>query len=219
MAVQVYATDGLKDFAYNIIKEKLLGGVIGLGERIREDILAKELGVSRTPVREAINRLVTQGLVVEIPRKGLFAAEFSTKDILDALDVRTVLECKSVRLCCERITEEQAANLEKIYEQYVEAITNHRFLESSRLDAQMHKMIVSVSENKKLFAYIDDLEDFFTYVRLKKVQDWNSSEIERAIGEHRRLLDAIRNHKADLAAQMMENDMNSMKSLVKEREG
>ena len=97
----------LKDVAYEAIRKKIINGELAPGSRIREDHLAAELSMSRTPVREAVHQLVAGGLVVNIPRKGLYLVEPSKEDLESYIDIRKALELLSISKCIDKITLEK----------------------------------------------------------------------------------------------------------------
>ncbi len=150
---------GLKEYIYHEMKKKLMSSKIKQGERIWEEEIANEFGVSRTPVREAINRLIAEGFIENRPRKGIFAAEISKEELTQMLDIRIVLEQLSVRTCCQLITDTEIKELNTIYKEFSIKLKNGEYGEASELDSRIHKYIVKVSDNKKLKEYIDDIQD------------------------------------------------------------
>ena len=103
----------LRDVVFNTLRQAILRGELKPGERLMEIALSQRLGVSRTPVREAIRMLEQEGLVIMIPRKGAEVAEITEKNMQDVLEVRKALEELSVQLACERITPEQVEDFLK----------------------------------------------------------------------------------------------------------
>ena len=103
----------LRDVVFNTLRKAILRGELKPGERLMEIQLANKLGVSRTPIREAIRKLELEGLVLMIPRKGAEVAEITEKNMQDVLEVRKALEELSVQLACERITPEQVEDFLK----------------------------------------------------------------------------------------------------------
>lgn len=103
----------LRDVVFNTLRQAILRGELKPGERLMEIQLANKLGVSRTPIREAIRKLELEGLVLMIPRKGAEVAEITEKNLRDVLEVRGALEELAVRLACDRIGEEGIENLKK----------------------------------------------------------------------------------------------------------
>ena len=103
----------LRDVVFNTLRQAILRGELKPGERLMEIQLANKLGVSRTPIREAIRKLELEGLVLMIPRKGAEVAQITEKNMQDVLEVRKALEELSVQLACERITPEQVEDFLK----------------------------------------------------------------------------------------------------------
>ncbi|MDK2789278.1 MAG: hypothetical protein PWP07_2523 [Epulopiscium sp.] len=204
---------GLKEYVYHEVKKRLINNTIKPGERIWEDSIAEELEVSRTPVREAINRLIAEGFVENRPRKGIFAAEISKEDLKKMLDVRIALETLSVSECCKLITEEEMSELKKIYDDYKIKLTNGEYAEASQLDSQIHRYIAGISDNKKLIAYINDIQDFFAYTRACNVK-WTEEKIEKSLKDHKTLIDAICDKDQERAMNLIKEDIEAMRKLL-----
>ena len=103
----------LRDVVFNTLRKAILRGELKPGERLMEIQLANKLGVSRTPIREAIRKLELEGLVLMIPRKGAEVAEITEKNMRDVLEVRKALEELAVQLACEKITAEEIEEIKK----------------------------------------------------------------------------------------------------------
>ena len=108
----------LRDVVFNTLRQAILRGELKPGERLMEIQLANKLGVSRTPIREAIRKLELEGLVLMIPRKGAEVAEITEKSLRDVLEVRRALEELAVELVCEKITDEQIQDLNELLGAY-----------------------------------------------------------------------------------------------------
>ncbi len=204
---------GLKQEAYDYIFELLMSNRFKHGDRIREDQIAQEMGVSRTPVREAVNQLVAEGFIVNIPRKGLFAAEVSKDDILKMIDVRTALEALAIEKCCELITDSEMEKLEEIGAAYCAKVDAFDPLEIALWDNAFHAYIVSISKNKKLQKYIKDLLDFFTYAKVQNIKNMKPDGATRSKAEHREILDVIRNRDAVKAKELLALHLQKLKYL------
>ena len=102
----------LRDVVLNTLRQAILTGELKPGERLMEIHLADKMGVSRTPIREAIRRLELEGLVTMIPRRGAVVAQITEKSMADVLEVRRALDAFCAELACDRITEEELKNLE-----------------------------------------------------------------------------------------------------------
>ena len=108
----------LRDVVFNTLRQAILRGELKPGERLMEIQLANKLGVSRTPIREAIRKLELEGLVLMIPRTGAEVADITEKSLKDVLEVRRALEELSVKLTCDRITKEELKELEQAAENF-----------------------------------------------------------------------------------------------------
>jgi len=204
---------GLKEFVYHELKKKLMSGSIKQGERIWEDEIAKEFGVSRTPVRESINRLIAEGFVENRPRKGIFAAEISKEELLKMLDIRIVLEELSVKMCCSMISEEEVEALKGIYREFSMKLKSGDYGRASELDSKIHKFIAQVSDNQKLIEYIDDIQDIFAYTRTGVV-NWTEMKVERSLRDHHELIEAISIRNEEKALELIHQDIESMRGLL-----
>ena len=132
----------LRDVVFKTLRQAILRGELKPGERLMEIKLANKLGVSRTPIREAIRKLELEGLVLMIPRRGAEVAEITEKSLNDVLEVRKALEELAVQLACERMDEEGLEALKKAAKEFEESLGSEDVTESQRL--MWHIMILSV---------------------------------------------------------------------------
>lgn len=115
--------------------------------------LANKLGVSRTPIREAIRKLELEGLVLMIPRKGAEVAEITEKNMRDVLEVRKALEELAVQLACEKITAEEIEEMKKAAEEFRMILKNNDITEIAEADVRFHDIIYMATDNQKLFCF------------------------------------------------------------------
>ena len=109
----------LRDVVFNTLRQAILTGEMKPGERLMEIHLANKLGVSRTPIREAIRKLELEGLVIMIPRRGAEVAQITWKNLKDVLEVRKALDVLAIELACERMTQEELQKLCKHIDQII----------------------------------------------------------------------------------------------------
>lgn len=202
----------LRDKAYGAIKQKLLHRQIQPGERIREDLLAEEVSMSRTPVREAISQLTTEGFIVSLPRKGLFCASIGREEMLDFLKIREALEVLAVQECIGRITDEEVTGLEALLMDYEQALLSGDRHKTSDLDSLFHTSIAELSKSRKLIRFIGEIGDFMSLARTKERPDLSSQEKELSICQHRAILEAIRERDIPRAMEAMRTNILGMKS-------
>lgn len=190
----------LRGRVFNQIREAILSGKYKSGEELRESTIGHELGVSRTPVREALRQLELEGLVKIVPNKGAQVINLSVKDIKDIYAIRSHLEGLCARWACENITPEQIDALEEIvYLSDFHTSKNH-YEQMLELDNKFHDIIYEASESKMLRHL---LKDFHHYVQ--RVRKITLSSMERAAKsnlEHKAILEALKEHDADKAEEL-----------------
>lgn len=147
----------LRDVVFNTIKDGILTGRFKPGERLLENQLAEELGVSRTPIREALRMLEIENLVDLIPRKGAQVKEMSEKDIKDVLEIRKVLEELAAGLAAENITKQEIAELKKVHNDFITAFDNGDRKGVLDADTCFHDIIFNATKNDKLVQIISNI--------------------------------------------------------------
>ncbi len=201
----------LKERAYNIIKEKILNGEFEPGSRIREDLLAEEISMSRTPVREAVNQLSAEGFLNNVPRKGIFSIELTEKEICEMLELRIELEYLAVDRFIDRMNEKHIQVLNEIMAEFKENLFDEDYTQCNRLDSRFHMEIATVSGNKKLIRFLSEIEDFMHIARNVEKKQSPKVKNERTLFEHARIIDAVKNRDKDTARQEIKNNIETMK--------
>ncbi len=205
----------LRESVYSKIKKRILIGEMKPGTRIVEVTLAESLGVSRTPVREAIRQLEKEGMVTVIePRRGSYVSDVSVKDMVDILEVRGELEALAAALASERATEEEIMEMERISGLYREAIYDNDTENIIKYDELFHKKIVGASGNKSLIAVSETIQDMALRFRYLYYDDF--SRYENMPSEHRHILDAIRSKDMNKAKEVAVSHVANLKEFVKE---
>lgn len=149
----------LREVVFEALRDAIVHGEFEPGERLLEVALAKRLGVSRTPVREAIRMLELEGLVVMVPRKGAEVARITEKDLRDALEIRLSLEELAVELACKRIDEDGRLRLREACENFREAVRSGRVPDIVDTDVAFHETICELSNNPRLVSLTKILEN------------------------------------------------------------
>ena len=201
----------LKDVAFESIRKKIINGELAPGSRIREDHLAEELSMSRTPVREAVHELIAGGLVVNVPRKGLYLVEPSMEDMENYIDIRKSLESLSIAKCVSRIKEDQLNELSQLLEEFESAITKGKFEVCNKLDNDFHFAIAAISGNTKLLEIFNDLAGFLSLARSIEKKTHPLEKNKKTLDEHRKILEAIRIKDVKLAEAAMANNIETMR--------
>ena len=149
----------LRDVVFKTLRQGILTGELKPGERLMEIHLANKLGVSRTPIREAIRKLELEGLVTMIPRRGAEVAQITEKSMKDVLEVRKVLDNLSVELACDRITEEEKELLQNACVDFEDAVKTGDFSMIAKTDVAFHDIIVAATRNIRLSQMVNNLAE------------------------------------------------------------
>ena len=164
----------LRDVVFNTLRQAILRGELKPGERLMEIQLANKLGVSRTPIREAIRKLELEGLVLMIPRKGAEVAEITEKNMRDVLEVRKALEELAVQLACDKITKEEIEEMKKAAEEFRMILKNKDITEIAEADVRFHDIIYMATDNQKLILLLNNLREQMYRYRVEYLKDVES---------------------------------------------
>lgn len=179
----------LREIVYEELKRQILIGEIAPGTRMMEVELADVMGVSRTPVREAIRKLEKEGLVTIEPRKGAYASNISIKDMIDVLEVRQGLEAMAASIASGRITEVQKEELLAVIENYRKAVSNGDIESMIKYDEEFHSTIIAISGNKTLMQVFSTVQELAVRFRYIYYDDFN--RYESMPREHQMIEEAI----------------------------
>ena len=180
----------LRDVVFNTLRKAILKGELKPGERLMEIALADRLGVSRTPVREAMRKLELEGLVVMIPRRGAQVANITEKDLNDVLEVRIALENLSIEKACARMTEEQLAQLWDAAEEFEKTMAEGNLVKLAEADVAFHEVIYQSSDNRRLNQVLNNLREQIYRYRVEYLKDEETRNL--LVKVHKELYEAIR---------------------------
>ncbi len=188
----------LRDVVFNTLRRAILTGELKPGERLMEIHLANRLGVSRTPIREAIRKLELEGLVTMIPRRGAEVAQITEKSLQDVLEVRRALDALCAELACDRITAGGKAALKKACDHFDEATKTGEVVAIAEADVALHDIIVQATGNQRLIQLINNLSEQMYRYRFEYIKD--ESGHENLVNEHRMIYESIMNGDREKAA-------------------
>lgn len=213
--MEVYEDRSLRGKVFAKLREDILSGVYKENDELREITIGEELGVSRTPVREALRQLELEGLVRIIPNKGAYVTGITPKDVRDIYVIRSMLEGLCARWATEHITEEQTTELEEIVllaEFHLKKSSGGRAEQVSILDGKFHKVLYEASDSR-ILEHV--LSDFHKYVKVARTMSIGSRDrAEKSIEEHKQILEAIKKKDKDLAEKLAnQHIMNVMTNL------
>ena len=202
----------LRDVVFNTLRQAILTGELKPGERLMEIHLANRLGVSRTPIREAIRKLELEGLVTMIPRRGAEVAQITEKSMKDVLEVRRTLDALSAELACERISPEEEAELKKACLNFESAVKTKDTKAIAKADVAIHDIIAAATGNQRLIQLINNLAEQMYRYRFEYIKD--ATQHDRIIEEHRIIYESIVKKDKEAAAEMAKTHIDNQEKAV-----
>lgn len=191
----------LRDTVYKELREAIMRGDMAPGLRLMEIPIADKMGVSRTPVREAIRRLEEDGLVVITPGCGARVSEIGDKDVTDALDVRIAVETMAVRLAARNISRAQVQELKRINDSIRKAVAEKDAAAISAEDNLLHHRICEAAGNKVLLKIMRELEALVLRYRIKYIK--SITACDEILDEHEKIISAVASGDGDGAADLV----------------
>ncbi len=179
----------LRDVVFNTLREAILRGDLKPGERLMEIQLASQLGVSRTPIREAIRMLEQEGLAVTMPRKGAEVAKMTLKGMEDVLEIRAALDELASQLACERMTEAQLERLKDRKQDFEISLRSENVKAIAEADMNFHDVIYEATGNPKLVNMLNNLREQIYRYRVEYLK--NTDNYPMLIEEHDAVYNAI----------------------------
>ncbi|MCG8402432.1 MAG: GntR family transcriptional regulator [Firmicutes bacterium] len=202
----------LREIVFESLREAIIQGRLKPGERLMEIQLAEEMGVSRTPVREAIRKLELEGFVVMLPRKGAYVASFSVKDIVDIFEVRAALEGLAAGLAAERATPEELEEMERAVLQIYEVSNGQNLGVLVEKDTNFHELIYKSSRNQRLVQIVTHLKE--------QIQRFRTTSLavpgrgKHTVEEHKSIIEAISERNIELAASLAREHIENAEQLL-----
>lgn len=210
----------LRDVVFNTLREAILKGDLKPGERLMELQLAAKLGVSRTPIREAIRMLELEGLAVTIPRKGAEVARMTEKGMEDVLQIRRALDELAVQLACDNMNEEHLKILEKAMRTFEQATRSDDVKQVAEADVAFHDAIYAATDNPRLISLLNNLREQMYRYRVEYLKD--ESTYRQLIAEHEEIYDCLlqrdKKRVTRVMAEHVVNQENFMKNMIREQE-
>lgn len=204
----------LRGRVFRRLRDNILNGQYQENDELKEAAIAEELGVSRTPVREAFRQLELEGLIHIIPNKGAYVTGISSSDVADIYEIRSLLEGLCARWATEKITKEKIEALEEIILLSEFHLEKEHYDQLIELDNRFHMQMYEACESKIL---IHLLKDFHQYVQKQRQQTLSDRERSAAaVEEHKSIMEAIRDGNAELAEKLADEHIcNAYRNMVK----
>ncbi len=203
----------LRDVVFHTLREAILRGDLIPGERLMELQLAAKLGVSRTPIREAIRMLEQEGLAITIPRKGAIVAGMTEKDMKDVLEIREALEELSVQVACDKITDEEIEQLYKNMKNFENSLKSGDLKEMAHADVEFHDVIYQATDNPKLISMLNNLREQMYRYRVEYLK--NPENHEQLLMEHEAIYKGIVEKNKVVVTEMIRKHISNQVAVVK----
>lgn len=202
----------LRDVVFNTLRQAILTGELKPGERLMEIHLANKLGVSRTPIREAIRKLELEGLVTMIPRRGAEVAQITEKSMNDVLEVRRAMDALCTELACERISEEEIQALKTASDNFAEAAKTKDVRKCAQADVAFHDIILKATGNMRLVQLVNNLAEQMYRYRFEYLKD--VSRYSSLTEEHRLIFESIKNRDKEAAIRAAELHIDNQEKAI-----
>ena len=210
----------LRDVVFNTLRNAILRGDLKPGERLMEMHLANKLGVSRTPIREAIRMLEQEGLAVTIPRKGAQVAKMTEKDLQDVLEIRDALDELAVSMACQRMTLELLLELKEAMKDFEIATRSGDVRKSVEADEAFHNVIYRMADNPKLETIVNNMREQTYRYRYEYVK--GNSTYNQLIDEHAKIIAGFEKKDSEYVKAIMhthlENQIEAVRVVIREQE-
>ena len=209
----------LNQKVYRALKEAIIKGVLEPGTKLLENKIAEEMHVSRTPVREAMQKLVAEGFVKTTPNQTMVVTEVSLEDIKEVLQIRGVLEGLAARVAAKKITSQEIDELEEIVIQMDLYVAKKDLTSYCKVDKEFHNLILNVCGNKWIINICDNLVNFIYRYQIRFLSF--PRRLKCSLEEHRKIMESLKKHNSEdvdrLSQIHMENTViNILKNVAKE---
>jgi len=202
---------------YRILKSRIIKGDLKPGKKILEINIAEQLGVSRTPVREALRELSAEGFVKMEPNLGMIVIGFSLEELKEVLQTRRVLEGFAASVAAEKITQEETKKLEKITKKMSICISKNDVVAYSELNAEFHNLILHVCGNKRLMKICNNLSSSDHRFRIRSLRD-NPERLKYSLQEHQEIMEALNRRNSKQADKLSQKHINNVLKNILENE-
>ncbi len=202
----------LRDVVFGNLRERIITGELQPGQRLMEIQLSNEMGVSRTPVREAIRKLHAEGLVIMNARKGAIVAPINAQDLQELLEIRKALETLACRLATRRATKEDIEKLKEINGRMADAVECGDVIDITERDVEFHELITKTAGNSHLTEMLDHIKEHIFRFRFEFIRELTDRNV--LVEEHEKILAAISDGRPVDAADEVDNHIEHQEKYI-----
>jgi DNA-binding GntR family transcriptional regulator len=188
--IRVNKRKSLREEVYDSLRRSIIHGKLRGGQRLIEETLAHQVGISRTPVREAFHKLERDDLVARLPKGGFAVKKFTREDVEEIFGIRSALESYAAYLATIHMTSEKLALLEKKVEESAKALDSQDFDKVVQLHTEFHDILYKAAKSKKLVEMIGNYSDYFFRYRAALIHTENGFKF--SINDHRRMIEGMK---------------------------
>ncbi|MFC4768205.1 GntR family transcriptional regulator [Effusibacillus consociatus] len=208
----------IRDKVYQYLKSQIVNGHYKAGDRLVERELAEKLGISRTPIREALFKLESQGLVMTVPRKGVVVTQISQEEIEEIFTILASLEVLAVRLAATKMDPQTATEFDEIIQKIDQFLVDDLVEEIAQFHIEINEQIYKAAKSQRLYEMLSGLLDYIrAFAHLGHIMP---GRMEQATREHRNIMEAVRNQEVELAENLTKIHIeNSRKAYIRAIQG
>jgi len=206
---QLRKPSALKDWAYGIIKDSILSFRFPPGAQLRIEQLADEMGISRTPIREALLKLESDGLVRTVPRVGFFVTEITKRDLEELFELRELLESYAAGKIAPLLTDDDLAHIKRLLETSVSAVERGDLDEFLKAEIAFHTFLIEGCDNRRLVEVMKGLEDLTHRERVLSLRSLEN--VRESLTEHQRIAEALHQRDGELASRRMREHIRNVR--------
>lgn len=196
-----------------ILRQQIIKQELPPGAHLKEDEIAEELGISRTPVREGLGILVESGLTERIPRRGIYVINLTRKDVQEIYTIRTVLEGLATRLAIPFFSNEELQAIDDDFTEVENELKEANFQFFLKVDTEFHDTIIEKSQNERLKDLLSSIHDQIMIFRTWHARQ-SLDEVSLAMQEHKAVLDALMDKNVSLAEKRMKEHIERVKQYL-----
>lgn len=210
--IRVNKRKSLREEVYDSLRRSIIHGKLKGGQRLIEETLAHQVGISRTPVREAFHKLERDDLVVRLPKGGFSVKQFTRDDVEEIFGIRSALESYAAYLATIHITPEKLALLERKAEESEKALESQDFDKVVQLHTEFHEILYKSAKSRKLVEMINNFSDYFYRYRSALIHTENG--FKYSLTDHRRMIEGMKRKNPRLVERLVRNHLERGKEII-----
>jgi len=211
-SIKINKKKSLREMVYQSLKRSILQGKLKGGQRLKEESLAHEIGISRTPIREALHKLEQDELLYRLPKGGFAVKEFTKEDVEEIFGIRSALESYAAYLATLHITSQELSALEEKIEESEQALKNGDHDRLVKLNTEFHDLLYRSCKSKKLIDMINNFRDYFYRYRSTLLR--TEEGFRYSVDSHKKMLEAMKEKKPRRVERLVRKHLEIGKQII-----